>query len=650
GAWYRIVATLFVYAVVFLSVQWVVQLLAPSGIAVWHPPAGVHLTLLLIAGVAYAVTIPPMIILGGMLFGIFPHTPLIVQLIIAIIVAGWYAGITLMLRWLHFDSRLCKFRDVLLFTVVGLLAPMLIGAVIATIQWEFGLLPARQWSITAFTWWLSYALGLLTVAPVFLAVIVPGVTAIKQHKEQGKPLWRRASGRVLLEIVAWLLISIGLLWLVLVSPEARHYHIFYLLLLPIMWAALRAGVVGAASGIFLLNHGIVITVWITGLIIFSAIDLQLFILTICITGLVLGAMVTEQRHSEILRRQSEKRYHLLFDNMNEAVSVNAMQYSADGIAVDWVITDVNPEFFRVFNLPRERVIGKSAHEIFSNNGLLGQLPELAQMLNNRRPRNFEYHSELYDKDLLVSAFVVENALFALLSTDITRIRELERARYRFLDIISHELRTPLTNIIGWLGLIEQADEDKRQHAVEVVQRNADELRNKLAILIDIARLFHHALPLEYKNVDVWEVMRKTLDVRRAQLEGQNRHITIIPPEIALIVRGDPARLRQVFGVLLDNAGDFTGPGDEITVCGRRDDHDAVLQVQDTGRGMSSEQLAMLFSPFTQIERREETGGMGIGLVLAKGIVELHGGQITAESAGIGHGMLPFVFISLLYQT
>ena len=220
--------------------------------------------------------------------------------------------------------------------------------------------------------------------------------------------------------------------------------------------------------------------------------------------------------------------------------------------------------------------------------------------------------------------------------DITALKEADRAKDQFLAVLSHELLTPLTNIWGWTQAAQRTPEITSQ-ALEVIGRNVQRQRHILNDLLDVSRIVHGKLFLQPQPTELWDLAAQSGEDFQQQAQERQLDLVLPPPPAPLPVHADPARIRQAIGNLLANALQFTEPGGTITISARREGEMAVLSVQDTGRGIAPEVLPHLFRPFRQFPRPEAGGGLGLGLALVKGIVELHGGRVTAASPGLGQG-------------
>jgi len=220
--------------------------------------------------------------------------------------------------------------------------------------------------------------------------------------------------------------------------------------------------------------------------------------------------------------------------------------------------------------------------------------------------------------------------------DISALKEADRAKDEFLAVLSHELVTPLANIVGWTQAARR-EAALRSQALEVIERNAERQRRILDDLVATSRLLHGKLFISPQRTDLWHLAEQAVEDILPDARDRGLNLVLEPPPGTLPVRADPGRMRQVIGNLLENAYKFTEPGGTIVVAGGRHDGWAEVSVRDTGRGIPASVLPTLFQPFRQYRRTEGMGGLGLGLSLVKGIVELHQGWVRAESPGLGQG-------------
>ena len=220
-----------------------------------------------------------------------------------------------------------------------------------------------------------------------------------------------------------------------------------------------------------------------------------------------------------------------------------------------------------------------------------------------------------------------------------------RAKDHFLATLSHELRTPLNAISGWTYLMRNSPKDETLVAqgFDVLQRNTNSLIELISDLLDTSRIVAGTLTMQFKEVDLKHVVRASVETFRVQAAEKRIAVATqveIPEVVPCTVLGDEARLHQILGNLLGNSLKFTPAKGSVTVKLRKTRTNAIIVVKDTGRGISPEFLPHIFERFSQDgASSRENGGMGLGLAICKHLVELHGGSISAESAGPGRGAM-----------
>jgi chemotaxis family two-component system sensor kinase Cph1 len=225
-------------------------------------------------------------------------------------------------------------------------------------------------------------------------------------------------------------------------------------------------------------------------------------------------------------------------------------------------------------------------------------------------------------------------------------RELERvtrAKDEFIGMVSHELRTPLSAIIGWLDILKESIPDSSpdiEEAIEVIDRNAKLQVNLINDLLDISRIISGKLRLGLKpNIKVSDVLREVVESLIPTAQSRQIHLELSCPE-DLTVTADPDRVRQVVWNLVTNAIKFTPKKGVVSVHSEVDGDSYLIRVKDNGKGLEEKYLKSIFDRFSQIDGGVASrGGLGLGLSIVKSLVELHGGEISAESEGLGKGAL-----------
>jgi PAS domain S-box-containing protein len=223
------------------------------------------------------------------------------------------------------------------------------------------------------------------------------------------------------------------------------------------------------------------------------------------------------------------------------------------------------------------------------------------------------------------------------------LREADRRKNQFLAVLSHELRNPLAPIKYSLEILQHAPAGGPQarRAEQVIDRQVTQLARLVDDLLDATRIARDKVELRRERLELNELVRKTVEDHQSLFDERGVRLEQRLSEGPVGVVGDRDRLSQVLGNLMQNAAKFTPPGGRARVSVSADAKDgrAVIRVTDDGVGIPEELLPHLFEPFSQADRTMERsqGGLGLGLALAKGLVELHGGEVRADSAGEGKG-------------
>jgi signal transduction histidine kinase len=207
---------------------------------------------------------------------------------------------------------------------------------------------------------------------------------------------------------------------------------------------------------------------------------------------------------------------------------------------------------------------------------------------------------------------------------------------RFIDTLSHELKTPLTSIIAAAGLLaeelEATGDESYQKLSQTIIHNANTLETRLGELMDIVKTGSGRLQLQVEPVDIRSLLQGIGWQISPIAQGKGQNLNVELPDSLPIIRGDGQRLEQVVLNLMTNATKFTPRGGTITLRARKRDAELIIEVQDTGIGIATEEQARLFKPYSRLSAdMQSQPGLGLGLALAKQVVELHGGKIWVVS-------------------
>jgi CheY-like chemotaxis protein len=221
------------------------------------------------------------------------------------------------------------------------------------------------------------------------------------------------------------------------------------------------------------------------------------------------------------------------------------------------------------------------------------------------------------------------------------LREADRRKDEFIAVLAHELRNPLAPIrqAALISKAPGATEAQKRWSHDVIERQVQYMSLLLDDLLDISRVTRGTLVLRMQPTELLTAVNMAIETARPVIDAKRHVLSIdLPPEPVQIV-ADPLRVAQVLSNLLTNAAKYTDPEGQIRLSANCDAEQLAIRIVDSGVGINPDNLPRIFDMFSQLhptmDRSE--GGLGIGLALAKGLVELHGGRIEALSAGLGQG-------------
>jgi len=218
--------------------------------------------------------------------------------------------------------------------------------------------------------------------------------------------------------------------------------------------------------------------------------------------------------------------------------------------------------------------------------------------------------------------------------------EGDRRKDEFLATLAHELRNPLAPIrqAATIARNENASEAQKRWSSNVIERQVQHMSLLLDDLLDVSRITHGTLQLRKQQTDLQSIVSAAVETARPLIDERKHQLILELPD-DLQLNCDPLRLAQVLSNLLANAAKYTNPQGRIRVQAQHEEGELTIAVEDNGIGIAQADLSLVFGMFAQVRSAQDlaAGGLGIGLALAKGIVELHGGRIEAQSSGIGQG-------------
>lgn len=223
-----------------------------------------------------------------------------------------------------------------------------------------------------------------------------------------------------------------------------------------------------------------------------------------------------------------------------------------------------------------------------------------------------------------------------------RFRDADKRKDEFLAMLAHELRNPLAPIANASELLARTLESdaRSQTAVGVIKRQVTHLTRLVDDLLDVSRITQGRIQLQKRAVDIAGLIAQSVETVESQLRAKDQKLSITASDYEpMFVLGDMARLMQCVGNVLTNAIKYTEPRGEIAVCTRSDEANAYIEISDNGAGMPPELLPRVFDLFVQSEQTLDRaqGGLGIGLAIVKRLINMHDGDVSAQSAGLGLG-------------
>jgi signal transduction histidine kinase/ActR/RegA family two-component response regulator len=237
---------------------------------------------------------------------------------------------------------------------------------------------------------------------------------------------------------------------------------------------------------------------------------------------------------------------------------------------------------------------------------------------------------------LGESILAEHMSAKMLADALRNAETASRAKDEFLAMLSHELRNPLSAVRNALATAE-LDEAHRGQAFQIARRQTTQLTHLVDDLLDVARITHGHIALRNECVWLSQIVERALEATRGLVDDRGHSLAVSLEAVPVEV--DPARIEQVVVNILTNAVKYTPPGGRIAVAIERNGDSALIRIRDSGLGLSEEMLPRVFDLFAQANRAPDraAGGLGIGLTLAKRLVELHGGRIEVRSEGEGRG-------------
>jgi PAS domain S-box-containing protein len=636
-----------------------------SGVSAWYPPAGLELAVLVGLGLAYA----PLALLAGTISNVLnyhqsPNT-LTYWVVNSVVVAGYSGTAYFLRRVLRSDSPFRTLGDVFRYLGVTLGGAFCVASVGAfSLTWDKSVLPA-DYPVAALNWFVGDSVALVCLTPFLLVNVMPWLrrrAALYAQPVQDTADWPRQifSGAIgtrrSLEVMAQAGSIVLALWIVFGSNLAQSYQLFYLFFLPTIWIAVRHGMAGATWATVGLNLGAMAMLRIFPEDLQRLGMLQFLMLIVSLTGLCLGALITERESGEHGLRDSEARLLAMVGAIDEIV----FEFDGEGIFRNvWTTTEAALE------RPKKELLGSSIEQILGKD-IAGPFVEtMRRVIATGQGESIEYAIPLGSEVrwFLGRVSPIRSASGAartvcMTARDITARKlaedELRRAKEtaeaasqaksEFLANISHEFRTPMNGILGMTELILDTDINSEQREyLEMVKTSTDSLLCLLSDILDFSKVEAGKLQLVNHEFGVAQSLAETLQVMR--FRAQQKSIELrweIDANVPERVVGDATRLRQVLVNLVGNAIKFTEQREVLVqVETQEQSGERVIlhfRVIDSGIGIPKQKQSMIFEAFTQADSSttRKYGGTGLGLAITTRLVTLMEGKLWVESeSGLG---------------
>jgi PAS domain S-box-containing protein len=354
-----------------------------------------------------------------------------------------------------------------------------------------------------------------------------------------------------------------------------------------------------------------------------------------------------ERGTESLELTLKSRLAAIVESSDDAI----ISKTLDGIVTSW-----NPAAARLFGYRPEEILGRPITTIIPLELHAEEVEILARLRRGERIDHYETERIAKDGTRIEVSLTISPVRdgtgtiigASKIARDITErrrserlLREADRQKDEFLATLAHELRNPLAPICAAAELLKHAKtlEPELRAATTILERQARHMRHLVDDLVDMSRITSGRIRLQPETIELADFLQGVVATYRQSAETTRQQFTVTTAASPVYISGDRIRLTQIFANILHNAIKYTPPGGQIEVTLRTEERQAIVSVRDNGVGIPTEMLEYVFEPFAQLDRSFEPadGGVGIGLTLAKKLVELHHGGIEARSGGRGKG-------------
>jgi len=363
-----------------------------------------------------------------------------------------------------------------------------------------------------------------------------------------------------------------------------------------------------------------------------------------------AATFIERARAQAAYQESQGRFQAVLDASAVPFVVLApVREETSGRIVDFEWRYVNAAAARALRRPADAFEGRRVQDVLPARwSTSDSFMQYAAVVDTNETREFEtlVHHEGAEAWFRCVASPMDGSV-ALWFTDVTArknderlLQDADRRKDEFLATLAHELRNPLAPIrqASAVSRLPQATEAQKRWSHEVIERQVSHMALLLDDLLDVSRITRGRLALRRGANTLGDMIEAAVETARPLIDARHHELELVLPQAAILMQADPLRVSQIVANLLTNAAKYTDPNGRIRLVAALDADAVVIEVSDNGIGIAPESLPAVFDMFTQLRGTDDrAGGLGIGLALTKGLVELHGGSIGVRSEGGGHG-------------
>jgi signal transduction histidine kinase len=629
------------YLALYIVLDWM-SLIHPAGapsalgITPWNPPAGLSFALLLRYGPTFIPAVFAAVILASILFHGLSDAPVTI-VASALTIALVYGAAAVVLRnRLLISIRLRTHRDLLALLAVALLATMIVAVTVVAIFAFSGLLEREGFWNFALHFWVGDMIGIAGFTPLALLMMDAQRRAALRY---GLQPWE-----YVLQLCA---IAFGL-WIIFGWELSDHFEYSYVLFLPLIWIALRGGLIGATWGILATQLGLALAIQVKGFDVAVTTQFQLLMIAVAVTGLVLGAIVEEEERAESSLRDSETRLQTVVETAPDAI----LTFDEAG-----VITSANKAAERMFAAPGRWPYGVHMQTLLSGMSMDDPEAIAGGEMVARRLDDSTFAAEV----AVGAAEISGRALYVAAVRDISLRKQAEiwlkeheaelahasrlTATGEMAASLAHEINQPLTALISYARACQavlkagHAEDERSRAALPLIEQTVQQAL-RAGEIIRSTREFLRRGDVRITKVEVAQVFKAAYDLVKSEAALNHVRVVIrfereVPPVLA-----DAIQVEQVILNLIRNSMEAMAniPEDrrEIRLSATLDPAEpgfVTIAVQDSGPGFPTELADRMFKPFSTTK----STGMGLGLSISRSLIEAYGGRIWSVTGGPDSG-------------